>query len=251
VELGVSDHFLAPDKKPTAMFRKHLILEQAGRLKDSDSEHPVRNSLRSYIGDHWGVVLFADISGFTSITEKLWHQNRTALCLALKQFYKRAGVVVDMQGGVIDKFIGDELMALFFEGTNEGKGEVATRSVDCARQLLNIFRELEREFKKALTLEDESIGDIDWKLKVGMEAGALHIMEESLPNGEIELCAVGRAVNFASRIKGLAGPYSVTLGQTLRSKLTQEALYSAQQLTSDATLKGVKPGTAVFTLTNP
>lgn len=250
VKFGVSDHFRSPDKTPMAMLRKHVIVEMVDQNPTPANKGTTPRSLKSFLGDHWGVVLFADISGFTTVTEALWRQNRVALCSALEEFYRRAAQVVTNHQGVVDKFIGDELMAIFFERDGEGKTEVATRAIDCALILLSNFRELEYMFKKAMTQEDEAVLGIEWKLKIGMEAGALRIMEQTLPDGEAEYCAVGRAINFASRVKGKAGPYSITFGHNLRIKLTNDELYSCELIVTDSQLKGIQPEAQMYKLSS-
>jgi class 3 adenylate cyclase len=175
----------------------------------------------------------------------------------LESFYGRAGQIVGEHGGVIDKFIGDELMAMFFAyntepekgSTSEARTETACRAVDCARGLLNAFRELELKFKKALTLHDDVIPDIEWTLKIGMEAGSLRILEQVLPNGELEYCAVGPAINFASRVKGLATGYSVSFGQGVFTKLTNDPLYRCEPIAVPDTLKGIDPKSLAYKLT--
>lgn len=249
VKFRVSDHFRSPDRSPMAMLRKHVIVEMIDQTAGL-ANTPPPSSLKSFLGDCWGVVMFADISGFTAVTETLWYQNRVALCSALEEFYQRAGKIVNARGGVIDKFIGDELMAMFFDPSGENKTEAAIRAIDCARELLNSFRDLEFKFKKAMSLEDDAVPEVEWKLKIGMEAGAIRITEQILPNGESEYCAVGRAINFASRIKGQAGPYSVTLGQSLRKKLTNDTLYLSEQITPDSQLKGISPEARIYKLLN-
>ena len=248
VKFRVSDHFRNPDKAPMAVFRKHVITEMADQPPTSSAFR----SLKTFLGDSWGVVMFADISGFTKVTGNLWFQNRDALCSALEAFYRRAGLVVTEHGGVIDKFIGDELMAMFFlsnnEVTNEAKSETACRAVDCARGLLNAFRELELRFKKAMLQQDDLVPDIEWTLKIGLEAGSLRILEEQLPNGELEYCAVGPAINFASRIKGQGDAYSVSLGENVHSKLTNDSIYKCEEMAIKKDLKGIDPNSKAFSL---
>lgn len=251
VDCRVADHFVSHVKDPLTDLRKEVIIEMAEADEISADAGGSSVGLPSFLGDQWGVVLFADISGFTSVTEQLWHQHRQALCAALKEFYDRAVGVVHAHGGMIDKFIGDELMAIFFQLPGQDKSDVAMRSVDAARELLNVGRELERRFKKALTEEEDAVHDVVWQLKIGMEAGSLHIMEQKMAAGPDEFCAVGRAINFASRIKGLAGPYTVTLGGTLKRRLSQEDAYQTKELTLEKDLEGISRSGPVFTLANP
>jgi class 3 adenylate cyclase len=55
-------------------------------------------------------VMFADISGFTAMSEKLDPEEVRSM---INGCFERLGAVIDQYGGHIDKFIGDEIMALF------------------------------------------------------------------------------------------------------------------------------------------
>ena len=55
-------------------------------------------------------VMFADISGFTAMSEKLDPEEVRGM---INGCFERLGAVIDRYGGHIDKFIGDEIMALF------------------------------------------------------------------------------------------------------------------------------------------
>ena len=55
-------------------------------------------------------VMFADISGFTAMSEKLDPEEVRS---TINACFERLGKAIDRYGGHIDKFIGDEIMALF------------------------------------------------------------------------------------------------------------------------------------------
>jgi class 3 adenylate cyclase len=249
VELRVTDHFVSYENS-FADLRKRVVLgsaeQQLVRTKQMS-----RDSLDSHLGDQWGAIMFADISGFTLMTEQLWHGSREALCNAMSAFYDKAAVVIAENGGIVDKFIGDEIMAVFLATKGEPeRADAAKRCVDASRALLNVFRELERRFKQSLAVIDDAVPNIQWKLKAGIEAGSLVIIKKVLPGNLPEYCIIGRAVNLAARIKGLAGQYAVTLGPTLRSRLSQGELYETVALKDVPPLRNISGPTRIYRLAN-
>src|SRR5436309_6174390 len=69
-------------------------------------------------------VLFADLSGYTAVAEKL---DPESVKRVLDQILERLGTEVDRYGGYVDKFIGDNVMAIF--GAPVAHGDHAERAV--------------------------------------------------------------------------------------------------------------------------
>jgi adenylate cyclase len=80
-------------------------------------------------------LLFADLRGFTALSERL---GAEAVVAMLNEYYGRMVEVVFRHGGTLDKFIGDALMVYF--GAPLPEPEHARRGVECA---LEMVRELE------------------------------------------------------------------------------------------------------------
>lgn len=76
-------------------------------------------------------VLFADIRGFTTMAETM---DPADLGRFVSDFRRRVGRVVDTQGGVIDKFIGDSALIIF--GVPASTPDDARRAIACARAIL-------------------------------------------------------------------------------------------------------------------
>jgi adenylate cyclase len=76
-------------------------------------------------------LLFADVRGSTGLAEELGNEAFRAL---LARFYSTAASVVDARNGIVDKFVGDELVALFIPGF-AGRDH-ASHAVAAARDLL-------------------------------------------------------------------------------------------------------------------
>ncbi len=75
-------------------------------------------------------VLFADIIGFTRLSESLGPEGTIAL---LREWHGRLGDIVFRNGGTLDKYIGDGLMATF--GTPHPRPDDATRALEAALEM--------------------------------------------------------------------------------------------------------------------
>ncbi len=144
-------------------------------------------------------VLFADISGFTSLTERAPADRVVAL---LDEFYKRMTEVVFAFGGTVDKFIGDEVMAIF--GAPYSYGDDASRAVRAGLAMRAAFAGI-----RALHPFAGSCA-----LKVGIHHGKVLA---GTVGGEHRLAytAVGDTVNVASRLVAEAAPDQIIASRAL------------------------------------
>jgi class 3 adenylate cyclase len=237
----VADHFVIGDTSPQVAFRRNLVLERAAAAQQE-------MGLSAFLGEQWGAVMFADISGFTTMTEKLWGANRAKLTSTLLEFYREACDVVAGKGGVVDKLIGDEVMAVFPAASTDARRSAATNCVDAAAEISARFLTVERNFKRDLIDITDDVGSPKWQLKIGIEAGSLLIAQHVLPHGEPEYCTIGFAVNVAARIKGLSGPYTITLGPTIQPWLPQASIYATQRFSEETLLTGFGRPLWLYTL---
>jgi adenylate cyclase len=76
-------------------------------------------------------LLFADVRGSTALAEQMKPQEFSGL---IARFYGTAAKVIDARNGIIDKFVGDEVVALFIPGF--AGDDHAARAVDAARALM-------------------------------------------------------------------------------------------------------------------
>jgi class 3 adenylate cyclase len=136
-------------------------------------------------------VLFADVRGFTSLSEKMSPKENFDFINLLLQCL---GPAVRGAGGFIDKYIGDAIMALFPGGADD------------AIRAGVIIQDLLRDFNKTRALT----GLPPVSLGVGIHSGLLMlgtIGEEERMEGTV----ISDAVNLASRIEGLTSTYGCPL----------------------------------------
>jgi adenylate cyclase len=132
-------------------------------------------------------VLFADIVGFTKLTETLSPERTFAL---LRSFQERSSAIVFKHGGTLDKYLGDGFMATF--GSIGLQPDAPARALACAFELQ---QEIERWSRKRSTR-----GANPLRVSVGVHCGPVTV--GNLGGRErIEFTVVGDVVNVASRLE--------------------------------------------------
>ena len=132
-------------------------------------------------------VLLADIRGFTSLAESSPAEDVVKI---LNIFFRRMNSVIQRYGGLIDKYMGDAILAVFGVGANPEKH--ALRSVTCA-----IAMQIEME---AVNAENLSHGFPEIFIGIGVNSD---IVSAGLLGSELhsEYSVIGNGVNLASRIE--------------------------------------------------
>ena len=136
-------------------------------------------------------VLFADISGFTNLSERMDPEevhSLVTLCMG------KLTAIAERYGGYVDKVIGDELMAVY--GVPKALGDDAARAVRAALEMQRCAEENAGEF-----------GGL--ALRVGVNTG--EVMFAPVEAGGKET-VIGDAVNTAKRIETAAPPGKVLVG---------------------------------------
>jgi len=156
-------------------------------LEDADSA-----TLTGKITD--ATVLFSDIRNFTTYSERLTSDEIAEL---LNAYLGTACAPVIRYRGVVMKFIGDGIMALFEPRPGEKGGDHAHRAVRAglAMQLAAL------EFRKWISQRHPSKGLPEFSVGVGIHTGEVLLCHVGTP-GRGELTVVGDTVNIASRLEG-------------------------------------------------
>jgi len=142
-------------------------------------------------------ILFSDIRGFTTIAENM---EPADLIIMLNEYFSRMSPLVDKEGGVIDKYIGDAIMAIFGAPL-----EFPDDSMRAVRAGVTMINEL-----KSFNENRIEMNLVPIKIGVGINSGnvvAGNIGSENRLNYTI----IGDAVNLASRLEGLTKYYGVEM----------------------------------------
>ncbi|MDY6937849.1 MAG: adenylate/guanylate cyclase domain-containing protein [Cyanobacteriota bacterium] len=141
-------------------------------------------------------ILFADLRGFTSLSEELLPYDVIYL---LNRYFRRMGEAIERHGGIINNYMGDGLMALFGVGSNDRAAEGAVRAG------LDMMAAMERLNPYIETLYGQNL-----KIGVGIHYGDVVIGEVGAIDNA-KLTAIGDAVNLASRIESANKALGTTL----------------------------------------
>ena len=156
-----------------------------------------RRQPQAHGGERYVAILFADIRGFTSISEgKLPYD----VVFLLNRYFRATGQAIEAAGGRLDKFIGDGVMAIF--GLDSEPQVACRQALDGARRMSHALDDL----NEALS------GDLDPPLRIGigLHAGPAIVGEMGYERAA-QLTAIGDMVNTASRLEALTKEFAVEL----------------------------------------
>jgi class 3 adenylate cyclase/CheY-like chemotaxis protein len=139
-------------------------------------------------------ILFSDIRGFTTLAEVIGARRVVDL---LNEYFSYMADVIGAEGGIIDKFIGDAVMALF--GVPTSHGNDADRAVATARNM-----------HRALALMNERRTWPALKIGVALCSGPVIAGQVGAPD-RMNYTVIGDPVNLASRIEGAAKAYGSSI----------------------------------------
>jgi adenylate cyclase len=144
-------------------------------------EHIPEGGIQMDIG-----VLFADVRGFTTLSEE---KPAGEVAAMLNRFF---GAAVDIicEHGIVDKFVGDQVMALYIPRL-VGSDDVGQLMVDDAREIL------------AAAGDEIGVG-------IGIDLGSAYV--GNVGSGEVkDFTAIGDVVNTAARLQGVAAAGEIVL----------------------------------------
>jgi class 3 adenylate cyclase/tetratricopeptide (TPR) repeat protein len=159
-------------------------------------------------------ILFADIAGFTSLSERLDAEDVRDLTT---ECFRRLVNEATALGGMVDKFIGDAVMVLFGAPTAHEDDPVRA-----ARAALAMQRALEQ-----FNAEIEPRRGFRLALRIGIESGEVVTGLRDV-SGVREYTAIGDAVNVAARLQSATEPGTIMIGpnteRSVRRLMTLEAV---------------------------
>lgn len=160
-------------------------------------------------------VIFADISGFTALSEKMDPEEVREIINACFDYITKP--VYELEG-TIDKYIGDCVMILF--GAKYPHGDDSERAVICAMKMMELINQFSKEMlhSKGISLS-LSIG-INYGLVVTGRVGNFF---------DKDYTVIGDAVNTAQRLQSSAGRGEILVSQSVYLETKDTIQYSAMR----------------------
>ena len=178
-------------------------------------------------------VLFSDIVGFTTMSEKM---SPAAVSLLLNDYFSRMTDIIFKYEGTLDKYIGDAIMAVF--GAPLDMPDHCVRAIKAALEMRDQLEAFNSEHKDGPTI----------RIRIGINSGKAMAGELGGINKK-EYTVLGDTVNTASRLESsVAKPMQVVVGENTYN--ATKAHFDFRSL-GPATLKGKERTVEVYEVLGP
>ncbi len=156
------------------------------------------------------VILFSDIRSFTKISE---NNSAESVVGFLNSYFNIMVETIKKEGGTIDKFIGDAILAIF--GAPKSYTDNEDRAVQAALEMIENLNSME--------LGDLVLPDEGFNIGIGIHGGDA-IVGNIGSNDKLDYTVIGDTVNLASRLEGLTKHYGLRLivSEEIKKKLQKE-----------------------------
>jgi len=181
-------------------------------------------------------VMFADLRGYTGLTETLQPQAMSEL---LDIFYDACGDAIWAQDGLLNKTIGDAVMAVFNFPVKHA--DHAARAIAAARLLQEDCRGRFADFARTHGLDERSLG-----VGIGIDSGMMKFGE--FGRSHRDLTAIGTVVNIAARAQSTAPAGVILVTQRVHDRTPALAWNDAGR---DYILKGFEAPVRLYVASVP
>lgn len=213
--MGIFSRYMGEDMAADVWRRRAEFLQEGGRPK------PLRLT---------ATVLFSDIKGFTAVSEKL---DAAGLMEWLNSYMEAMAGQVMRHGGVVDKFIGDAVMAVFgVPVARSSEAEIAADARAAATCALAMRSELIRFNAHWASRRLPAIG-----IRVGIFTGEL-VSGSVGASDRMEYTVIGDTVNTASRLES----FKLAEGEAPPEALAEDKDGVCRILVGDSTARLLGPG---------
>ncbi|WP_455383034.1 adenylate/guanylate cyclase domain-containing protein [Salinispira pacifica] len=193
-----------------------------------------RNPESMLVGDNRVLsVLFSDIRSFTTISEAMKPDD---LVNTLNRYFSRMVDTIMAHGGIIDKYIGDAIMAFF--GAPVKHEDDAFQSVLAGLDMCDAL--------KQFNAEQEAAGVPPFRIGVGINYGVVTVGNIGTEK-KMDYTVIGDMVNLASRLEGLTKQYreELLISESLHMKVKDRLPW---RFLDTVAVKGKTRGVRIYTV---
>jgi adenylate cyclase len=193
---------ISSEKRVKSTLSRYMDPDLADRLLAADPHEQLLGGNEALV-----TVLFSDVRGFTSIAEELGAQRTVAM---LNDYFECMVECISAQAGMLDKFIGDAIMAAF--GLPVAQDDDADRALRAAIAMIRSLTEwnAERQLRREPTIQ----------IGIGLNTDTVVAGNIGSPK-RMDFTMIGDGVNLASRLEGACKHYGagILISQTTQSSL--------------------------------
>lgn len=181
-------------------------------------------------------IVFWDLSGFSVLCEKL-KSHKELIVEFLREYFSEAAMIIQKHKGVLDKFMGDGIMAFFgYKDTdaNDNGRKGAISAVKAAIELRNFFDEMKLEWINLwITKTDQQVISTD--LRCGMNTGNV-LVGLILTDVRDQFTTIGSNVNLASRLESVANKDQIIVSPSTKIRIKDQ--FSLRTIPIERPIKG-------------
>jgi class 3 adenylate cyclase len=248
LQAGADEFLSKPINREELMARVRSLLRYQHARYQLEQEHKeqLRNMFKRYISPKWvdeilenpekaeilvdqqnrqeAVILFADLRGFTAMSEKLQPKQVVAL---LNEFFTMLTEVGYRYDGTIFNMAGDCLLIGF--GVPFFQENSAIRALHAAADMRNEFKQLCHSWQQ--------VYNVNVGLGIGINKGEIIVGNVGSPT-YMNYTVIGDTVNVASRLVGLAGWGEIIVSDSVLKAVHCEEIWEYVEALPPVTLKG-------------
>jgi adenylate cyclase len=155
-------------------------------------------------------ILFADVVGFTQLSES---QPPEIIVALLNELFTFATEIIQRRGGIIDKFIGDCIMAVW--GTPQSHEDDAQRAVRAAEDLRRWLDVGNRRWRERWGIEIQLAMGVHTGFAVAGNVGS---------DKRMDYTVIGDTVNVAARLESVAQPGQILVSEATRERMGNDSV---------------------------
>jgi class 3 adenylate cyclase len=164
-------------------------------------------------------IVFWDISNFSKLTE-VFKDHPELIAVFLNEYLGVAVPIIHEYGGIIDKFIGDGILAYFgFKESDEAGSIGASNAIIAALKLKKAFQFFKKNWLDIWSTVTNFDTSID--IKCGINTGSVLVGLMGSQERD-QFTVIGTHVNLASRMEGIAEGDQIAISQFTKEKIEQK-----------------------------
>jgi adenylate cyclase len=172
-------------------------------------------------------IVFWDISNFSKLTE-VFKDHPELIAVFLNEYLGVAVPIIHEYGGIIDKFIGDGILAYFGFTEPDDDGSIgASNTILAALKLKNAFQIFKQNWLDIWKTVNNF--DINIDIKCGINTGSVLVGLMGSQERD-QFTVIGTHVNLASRLEGIAEGDQIVISQYTMEKVAQKFNLESIQL---------------------